>query len=119
VVEKVLPHLQGNPVSYEVAREKIRAFVGDDKPYLMAYVNQFDAMMWYNLFGSPQAHPCYWIPLDFASILFAHGHSPNSMGKHSFFEELGIDKEAYDHHNALDDARMLRDVYYACCAQSS
>ena len=33
------------------------------------------------------------------------------MGKKKFFADLGIDKDSYTLHNALDDARLLRDVY--------
>jgi len=113
VEEHVLPYLQNNPISIEEARVKLWDFVGDDKPYLMAYVNQFDAIYWYKLFADPQNHPAFWIPLDFASILFAHGYKVESMGDVHFFNELGIDKSKYNMHNALDDARMLKDVYEA------
>lgn len=117
VVEHVLPTLSGNTVPNEEAKEMIREFVGPDHPYLMAYVNQFDAMYWYELFGDPKSHPAFWIPIDFASILFAHGFDPNSMGKDVFFEKLGINKKIYHLHNALDDARLLRDVYLKFYAQ--
>lgn len=116
VEEKVLPYLTQEKVSREVACQKINNFIGthpeDQKPYLVAYVNQFDAIFWYDLFGSPKDHPAYWIPIDFASILFGLGHSPNSMGKHDFFKSLGINKEQYQEHNALTDARLLRDTYF-------
>lgn len=77
----------------------------------MSYVNQFDAIYWYQLFDSPKDHPAYWIPIDFASILFAYGYSPNSLGKDNFYKELGIDNKKYNTHNALDDARLLAEVY--------
>lgn len=111
VQEKVLPYLTQPKVSREVAREKIKEFVGDTQPYLMAYVNQFDAIYWYELFGSPKEHPAYWIPIDFASILFGLGYSPNSMGKHDFFKQLGVNKENFQEHNALTDARLLKETY--------
>lgn len=113
VIKNVLPHLNGEPVPSGVAQSKIRDFIGQEgsRPYLVAYVNQFDAVFWYDLFGSAKDHPAYWIPIDFASILFGFGYAPDSMGHHTFFEELTIDKEAYKAHNALDDARLLRDVY--------
>jgi len=116
VVKNVLPSLSGDQVSADVAREKILEYIGDpeQKPYLMAYVNQFDAIFWYDLFGSPkETNPVYWIPIDFASILFAHGYDPNSMAIHAFFDELNIDKSSYTGHNALDDAKLLRDTYVA------
>lgn len=111
VGEHVLPYLKGNPVSKEEARETLQTFVGSAQPYLMAYVNQFDAVYWYDLFGSPKDHPAFWIPIDFASVLFAYGYDPNSMGKESFFNELGIDKTEYNSHHALDDAKLLAEVY--------
>ena len=111
VKKHVLPALKGDPVSKEEGRRLISKFVGKGEPYLVAYVNQFDAVYWYQLFGSAKEHPAYWIPIDFASILFAHGYSPNSLGKHKFYKELGIDKKNYQEHNALDDARLLAEVY--------
>ena len=111
VIEHVLPYLNQPKVSREKAKELIREFVGPDQPYLVAYVNQFDAIYWYELFGSAQDHPAYWIPIDFASILFGLGLSPNSMGIHEFFSSLGINKADYQEHNALADAELLRDTY--------
>jgi len=113
VKEKVLPYLTGEQVSREVAQEKLWEFIGKDKkkPYLMAYVNQFDSIYWYKLFGDPKEHPAFWIPIDFATILFAHGYNPESMRKDKFFEEIGVDVLKYQHHNALDDARKLKEVY--------
>ncbi|HAZ28525.1 MAG TPA: hypothetical protein DCY48_01980 [Candidatus Magasanikbacteria bacterium] len=114
-VEKhVLPTLTQQKISHETAQGMIRRFIGTNKkkkPYLMAYVNQFDAIFWYQLFGSPQHHPAFWIPIDFASILFAHGIDPNSMGKQRFFDWLGVDKKGFTLHNALDDARLLKVTY--------
>ena len=117
VKKHVVPNLTGKKVTRAAACKKIEQFIGkpatkkDKKPYLMAYVNQFDAIYWYKLFGSAKEHPAYWIPLDFASVLFAHGYSPNSLGKHRFFKELGLNKDDGDTHNALDDARRLREIY--------
>lgn len=111
VKKKVLPHLTGNKIGKKEAREKITEFVGEGKPYLMAYVNQFDAIYWYDLFKDPKEHPAFWIPLDFASILFAHGYDPESMRKDSFFEMLNIDRAHVTQHNALHDARLLAETY--------
>ncbi|MFA6426845.1 MAG: hypothetical protein WCW16_00155 [Candidatus Magasanikbacteria bacterium] len=116
VTKKVLPFLTGERVDKEIAREEIWNFIGKDrkeKPYLMAYVNQFDAVYWYKFFGDPKEHPAFWIPLDFASILFARGYDPESMRNDSFFKELGINKESYTQHNALEDAKLLREAYSA------
>lgn len=111
VLKNVLPNLREEKVSRETAVAKLREFVGNGKPYLISYVNQFDAIYWYELFGSPQDHPAFWIPIDFASILFGLGYDPNSFGKKKFFSDLGVDKDAYTLHNALEDARLLKQVY--------
>ncbi|MEK7084642.1 MAG: hypothetical protein AAB932_05390 [Patescibacteria group bacterium] len=116
VKKHVLPSLTEKKYTKEDAREKLWAFMGRhkkeaEKPYLVAYVNQFDAVFWYDLFGSAKGHPAYWIPIDFASILFAHGYDPNSLGKKAFFTSLGIDKSAFREHNALEDARLLKCAY--------
>lgn len=111
VEKNVLPSLAGNPVSKEKAKQFLHEFIGNEKPYMVAYVNQFDAVYWYNLFGSPKEHPFYWIPIDFASILFACGFDPNSMMKDKFFKELGINRGEYNSHNALEDAKLLSEVY--------
>ncbi len=113
VEKKVLPYLNGEHVSVEEGRGQLKKFIGDEKPYIMSYVNQFDAMYWYRLFGDPKDHPAFWIPLDFASILFAQGYDPESMREESFFEKLNIDKSQYNQHNALDDAKLLSKVYDA------
>ncbi len=115
VEKNVLPYLKGKKISAEQGREKIWKFIGyhreKEKPYLVAYVNQFDSIFWYKLFGSAKDHPVFWIPIDFASILFAFGLSPDSMGKKRFFDQLEIDKSEFKEHNALDDAKLLRLTY--------
>ena len=77
----------GEKIKKEDARIKLWEFIGKrkTKPYLMSYVNQFDAIYWYQLFEDPKEHPAFWIPLDFASILFACGRDPEDMRKDSFF----------------------------------
>ena len=119
VKKNVIPSLTGDQISREVAQKKIERFIGNkvEKPYLVAYVNQFDAIYWYKLFGSAKKHPAFWVPIDFASILFGLGYKPNSLGSHKFLKDLGVEKSGYTEHNALDDARMLRDVYNALFAK--
>ena len=123
VVEHVIPTLSGSLTPIKEAREKLWDFFGgmdvsaDKRPMLVAYVNQFDAVYWYDLFGSPKDHPAYWIPLDFASMLFAWGYHPNAMGDTRFLNDLGVSRAAYTHHNALSDAQFLRDVYMAILAK--
>ncbi len=58
--------------------------------------------------------PFHWIPIDFASILFGFGVSPESYyhgDKNNFYHELGIDHTKYREHHALDDTKLLREVY--------
>lgn len=113
VIENVVPFLSGNKITKDEAVEKIWEFIGrgDEKPFLMAYVNQFDSIYWYRLFNDPKDHPVFWIPIDFASILFSFGFDPEKMRVGEFFEWLGVDITKYNKHNALDDARKLKDVY--------
>jgi DNA polymerase III epsilon subunit-like protein len=113
VEKNILPHLKEEKVGREVARKEIKKFVGSERPYLLAYVNQFDAIYWYKLFGI-ENHPAHWIPLDFASMLFALGLDPEGYyheDKSNFFEEIGVDHTKYRKHNALDDAKLLKEVY--------
>lgn len=113
VLEHVYPYLQHNFLPAEEVRTRMLSFIGGDKPYMMAYVNQFDAVYWYQLFQSTKEQPFYWIPIDFASILFAHGFDPSSMGNKKFLSSLGIQTDEFTRHHALDDARLLCKVYYA------
>jgi DNA polymerase III epsilon subunit-like protein len=108
VKENILPTLNQPKISREEAIKKIKEFVGDNSPYMVAYVNQFDAIYTYKLFGTGN-EPFYWLPIDFASILFAHNCNPADL--HGICKKLGIDYEKYHIHCSIDDARLLRDVY--------
>jgi len=117
VKDKVLPYLSGDKISHKEAQKELSDFVGPNRPHLLAYVNQFDSLFWYDLFEDPKRHPAHWIPIDFASILFANGFDPESMRHDSFFEKLGIDRSTFNHHNALDDAKLLKMTYEAFMRQ--
>jgi len=113
VKENILPNLKGPKVNREEAIKRIKEFIGEEKPFMVGYVNQFDAVYWKKLFNNKE-NPCYWIPIDFASILFALGIDPESYyteNKNNFFEKLGIDVRKYKKHNALDDAKLLKETY--------
>ncbi len=112
VRENILPTLTGDKVSREEAVSKIKKFVGDQKPYAVGFVNQFDTLYVYKLFGTDK-HPFYWLPIDFASILFGNGIDPekNLVEDNEVAKKLGIDVSKYKKHNALDDAKLLREVY--------
>lgn len=113
VLKNIIPDLKGPKVSRSEATKKIKAFVGRKKPYIVAYVNQYDVIYTYKLFGS-RKKPFFWLPIDFASILFGHGINPEAYfpkDKENFFKKIGVDASKYHEHNALDDARLLREVY--------
>lgn len=112
VVEHVIPYLEGITFTKEEACKLIRQFFGNTQPYLVAHVNQFDTVYWYDLFGSAQTHPAERVPIDFASILFAYGFAPNVMRSAVFLKSLGMSDPNISEHNALDDARRLKQVYY-------
>lgn len=108
VKKNILPILTGQKISREEAKKQIEKFVGDSKPFMVGYVNQYDTIYLYKLFGV-ENQPFYWLPIDFASILFSAGKNPDEILE--FAEELKIDIGKYKQHNALDDARLLREVY--------
>jgi len=113
VKKNIIPTLKDPKVSRETAKRRIREFIGKKKPYLVSYVNQFDAIYWYKLFGVNN-HPAHWLPIDFASILFGLGINPEAYyygDKDNFYKEMGIDHTKYKEHHALDDAKLLREVY--------
>jgi DNA polymerase III epsilon subunit-like protein len=113
VKNNILPTLKKKKISRENAIKKIKEFVGKNKPIMMAFVNQYDTIYLYKLFGGPET-PFYWIPIDFASILFELGYDPEDYNaRRKIFTELGIKIENFNQHNALDDARLLRETYLA------
>ena len=111
VKKYVIPHMNGKKVSKQVAKEKIKNFIGDNKPLMMAYVNMFDWMGICDLFGiSVNTLPFFWKPLDFATILYMKGFDITKPIE-AMAEEAGIDTSKYNKHNALDDAKLLKEFY--------
>jgi hypothetical protein len=112
VKRNVLPYLEGKTLAKTDAAKRIRAFIGESKPYLIAFVNDFDVMHFYRLF-TVEDQPCHWLPIDFASILWGVGIDPQkySRNRKELARELGIDTEKHQAHNALDDVRLLKEVY--------
>jgi len=112
--ENILPSLSKDKVTPEEAVRKIEEFIGKERPYLMAYVNQFDMAYFYKLFGLDNFNERFsWIPIDLASILFAMNINPEILveREQSFFDKIGIDLAKYQQHNALDDAKLVKEVY--------
>lgn len=89
--------------------EEIKRFVGDSKPYLIADVNQFDWMGICGLFGVWNV-PFFYIPIDFASILWSKGIDPD-VNRGEFAKGQGIDISNFKKHNALDDTKVLKALY--------
>jgi len=110
VKENILPTLNGPKISREEALAKIKKFVGDSKPFMVSFVNSFDVMYLYKLIKlTKNQDPFFWIPIDFASIMFSQGLNPENYL--DFASSLGIDVKEYKQHNALDDAKLLKEVY--------
>ena len=112
VKEKVLPNLSGEKVSKEQAFELIKEFLGKSKPYLISYVNQFDIIFLHKLLDQYEYAP-YWLPIDFSTVLFTLGYDPEALRNNDekFLAKYNIDISKYKRHNALEDAKMLRDIY--------
>ena len=115
VREHLLPSLNKPKVARDVAKRLLADFIGDGRPYMMAYVNQYDAVYTYKLFEGSQ-NPFFWLPLDFASVLFGLGYEPEIYMKNDYIalaKKLGVKLKKGHTHNALDDAKLLREVYLA------
>jgi hypothetical protein len=104
---EVLPKLTGPTVPPAEAAARIKACVGDGKPYMVSEGGHYDVLYVYKLFGIEE-QPFNWVSLDFTSMLFSHGIRPRTD---DFAAELGIDRSKYRAHHALDDARCLREMY--------
>lgn len=117
VRKHILPTLTAPKVSRAAAATRVQEFVGrhaaDMRPRAVAYVNQFDTLYMHKLMGGTEHNPFFWIPVDFAAILFACGYDPERYYEQDpeLFAELGVDPSGLTQHNALDDARLLRAAY--------
>lgn len=116
VQKHILASLDGPKLPPAEAVKQIRKFLGRKKPFAIAYVDNYDALYTVKLFGEGDKLPFKWLTIDFASILFASGINPTKMlatesDAKTFYRSLGIDLDAYRQHHALDDARLLRDVW--------
>jgi hypothetical protein len=121
VKRHILPTLNDTKVSQDEARKRIRSFLGVKMPFAIAYVDNYDSLYFVKMFGAGKL-PFKWMTIDFSSILFAHGINPQQLlatesDAKVFYRSLGLDLSKYKQHHALDDARMLRDVWLAIVAQ--
>lgn len=115
VKKNILPTLKQNKISTADAVKKIRRFLGKKMPFAVAYVDNYDSLYFVKMFGAGKL-PFKWMTIDFSSILFANGIDPtgllaNESAAKTFYRSVGIDIAKYHQHHALDDARLLRDVW--------
>lgn len=115
VKKHILPTLIQEKLTRPDAEAKIRQFLDDTMPFAVAFVDNYDVIYLTKLFGAGKL-PFQWMTVDFASVLFAAGVNPvrfqlDTSGAKVFYRKLGIDTKKYKHHHALDDARLLRDVW--------
>ncbi len=117
VKRHILPTLTNPKVTVHEACRQIRDFLGPKMPFAVAYVDNYDSLYFVKMFGAGKL-PFKWMTIDFSSILFANGINPTKLlatesGAKTFYKSLGIDVTKYQQHYALDDARMIRDVWLA------
>ena len=112
VKRNILSDLNQKKVSRKNAIKKIKQFVGKSNPYVVGYAPQYDALYLNKLFGVNKC-PFRWLVIDFASILFSDNIDPEEFfkPKSKFLKKLGINLKDYKQHNALDDAKLLREAY--------
>jgi len=115
VKKHIIPTLNNPKLTMDKACEQMCEFLGDSMPFAVCFVDNYDVIYLTKLFGAGKL-PFRWMTIDFASILFAIGVNPvkyqlDSSGAKAFYRKLGIDMKKYRQHHALDDAKLLRDVW--------
>jgi DNA polymerase III epsilon subunit-like protein len=115
VKKHIVPSLKETKVSKAEAIKNVESFLGGKLPFAVGFVDNYDVIYMTKIFGAGKL-PFRWMTVDFASILFAIGVNPvkfqlDSSGATSFYKKLGIDMKKYRNHHALDDAKLLRDVW--------
>jgi len=115
VTKHIIPTLTQTKVGRETAEKLIREFLGDSLPFAVGFVDNYDVIYLTKIFGAGNL-PFRWMTIDFASILFAIGVNPvkfmaDTSGAKAFYRKLGIDLKQYRQHHALDDAKLVRDVW--------
>ncbi len=114
VKKHVLPNLDNKKILKTKAIKEIKKFVGDKKPYAISYVNQFDIAFFYKLIPHKNS-PFHFAPIDIASMLFAVGMDPEMLRQKNLgkiCKKLKINKGEFKTHNALDDAKIYRKIYF-------
>lgn len=115
VKRNLLKTLKGPKFARRQAAAQIKDFLGTSEPFAVGFVDNYDVIYLTKLFGAGKL-PFKWMTIDFASILFVAGINPvkfqlDGTGAKDFYKSLGIDIKKFRHHHALDDARLLREVW--------
>ena len=113
----VLPHLTEKKLTRQQAALRISEFLSDMNPYAVAYVDNYDTIYLTKLFGVGKL-PFRWMTIDMTSVLFAFGvnpvkYAPDQPGANRAYKKLGIELKQYKKHHALDDAKLLRELWLA------
>lgn len=121
VTENISPMLDGPKFKREDAAAQIQEFLGESNPFAIGFVDNYDVIYLTKIFGAGNL-PFRWTTIDFASILFAMGVNPvkflgDESGSRAFYKKLGINYNDYQKHHALDDAKLLRDVWLILTAK--
>ncbi len=114
VKENVIPLLTGDKISPGEALKQIKKFAGSSTPFLLSYIDNYDAVYLKNIMGPGKTNIFHWITIDISSMFFALGKNPEDFGdadRDGTFEKMGIDWKKYREHHALDDAKLLREFY--------
>lgn len=116
VERNILPTLNAAKVNRNEAIRKISNFIGNEIHYLVSYRTPYDTVYLHKLFGIMDFDKLPFYPwlIDFDSLLFINGYDPRSLTGEKLNEFAKLHKvniSKYVIHNALDDARLLRDMY--------
>lgn len=113
VKENVVPHLNGEKITEQEARDRIREFIkknyGDEKPILVADVNQFDWNAICELFGVFEI-PFHYIPIDVSTMMHMQGIDVD-IKREVLCEILNIRLPKGHKHHALYDAMQCKEIY--------
>lgn len=113
VMENVVPFLEGNGITEDEAKEKILNFIkdnyGEEKPVLVADVNQFDWNGLCEMFGVWNI-PFFYIPMDLVGKLLSSKYDIDD-NREEIARDLGIDTSCFKKHHALSDAIVLKEIW--------
>lgn len=104
LVDNVLPHLGSHGMTRDEIKQRILAFIGDDKPEFWAYFADYDWVVLCQIFGRmidlPKGWPMHC--LDLKQEMKSRGVKREQLPEQGSAE-----------HSALNDARWTRDAWMA------